>query len=352
MYKPVLAFLVAMQMASVASAKDFALATLKQASHPDFDMTGKNKGDAFYKLVHDSIAPAMEEAGADGGSKTNVTKLKAGQGVSVKLGEHNYNVHINFPRSEQGGRSYGWTSGKVGDWSDSMYLENLGSVMDDQNTTEIRKLYTVIIKMLGSSDPAGLEQLKPASQRVVTNFLAIYTAEEYRRIQKSTTHWDDALMQVTLLGAFHGGQETFEMFYTGDFTDTVKEKGPGVYQNGRPGPIASDANDKDADMTDYHQFSGKTPDQQGSNRSGINLTRKDFEKMGEAITTAEKKNANLKKIESIIKGDGDNVYADLADYFAAGRAKAKDADALAKAVADFQIDVFNDADKISKSLEK
>ena len=114
--------------------------------------------------------------------------------------------------------------------------------------------------------------------------------------------------------------------------------------------LAKKANDKDADMTDYHQFSFKTPDQQGSSRSGINLTRKDFQKMGAAITRFESKNKNLRKIEDIIRGQGSNVYSDLAKYFAEGKARQKDTAALAEAVADFQIDVFNDAGAISKSL--
>jgi len=120
MFKPTLALFIALQISSVASAKDFALSKslFKQKDNPTFDLTS---GDAetFYNYIHSKIAPKMKQNGE--GSEDNVTVLKSGGGVSVKLGEKNYNVHINFPASEMGGRSYGWTSGKVGDWSDSMY---------------------------------------------------------------------------------------------------------------------------------------------------------------------------------------------------------------------------------------
>lgn len=336
-------------LSSAASAKDFKLATLKQADNPTFDISKPRQAcGTYYDLVVDKIAPAMEAAPL-GASRTNVPKLKRGEGVSVKLGEGNYNVHINFPKSAQGGRSFGWTTGKVGDWSDSMYLRELAKLMDSRDEAEIKKFFKVVISMLGCSKPTGLESLKVATQRVATNFLAIYTAEGYRRIQSPRTEWDDALLQVTLLGAFHGGQDEFEMYYAGDFTDSTLEKDSGVYSRGGPGPLADEAEGKHADMEDYHQFSAKLPEEQGSKRSGINLTRKDFEKMGAAITRSEANNPNLKKIERII-GESRNVYAQLADYYATGKAKAEDTDVLDDAVAAFMIDTMDHANDISDKL--
>jgi len=261
-------------LATSSSAKDFELEVLPQAAHPNFilsDMIGQT----YFDVVHNNIAAAMEKEGAIR-TGSNEEKLKSGGGVSVYLAPNIYNIHINFPKSEMGGRSYGWTSGKVGDWSDSMYLNSIADVTKQESEKEIADLYKVLVNILGSSDSSGLSKLQPDTIRVATNYLAIHTAEQYRRIQKKTTRWDDALLQVTLLAAFHSGQEKFQMFYTGDFTDVVRKKNPGVYANGREGVLFDKAKKEAADLESYHQFSSKTPDLPGANRSGINVTRKDF----------------------------------------------------------------------------
>lgn len=342
------------QLASTAYAKEnleLLRENFKQAAAPTFDLNNE-KGQTFYDLVHDKIGPAMEEAGRSGSD--NEKTLRAGGGVSVKLDKNNYNIHINYPASEMGGRSYGWTSDETGDWSDSAYLKNIAELMDGRKQKEIRNFYQVVLNILGSSNPDGLGDLSTETQLLANNFLAIYTAEEYRRTQNENTRWDDALLQVTLLAAFHGGQDVFEMFYTGKFTKTTKRKNPGVYANGRPGPLANSAANKPADMQDYHQFSRKTPDMQGANRSGINLVRADFQKLGRAITEYLDESKNLAAIRKILKASkarvSNNVISDIAVYYAEGDAKAKDSAAMANAVTDFVMETFKNANAISETL--
>ena len=135
----------------------------------------------------------MESLALGAGKLPNQQALKEGLGVAVRLDDNNYNIHENFPKSAQGGRSYGWTSGQVGDWSDKTYLDNLARVVVEKDKDDLKNFYQTIIQVLGACDAEGLAALRnnydsktntgAPTQRVVTNFLAIYTAEEYRAIQ-------------------------------------------------------------------------------------------------------------------------------------------------------------------------
>jgi len=345
----------AVVMASV-HADDFPLAKLPSFAH-NFDLpkasdSGKN---TFYKFIHETLAPEMESLAPSAGKVPNQQALEQGLGVAVRLDDNNYNVHENFPKSAQGGRSYGWTSGQVGDWTDKMYLDNLALVIVEKDKNDLKNFYQTIIQLLGSCDAHGLATLTnnydPATktgvptQRVATNFLAIYTAEEYRAIQ-GTKNWDDAILEVTLLGAFHGGQTTFTKFHQGKFTtrSNVQETGnyyglPSKDKNGNVIPTIA----KDATMDDYWQIS-KT-----STRSGIHLTAEDYGKMGTAITkyeSAKAQNKILGSIQSIV-GSGPNVIQSISTYFTEGKADPSKTNTLAVAVAQFLDQVNADANAIT-----
>ena len=337
-------------------ADDFPLAKLPSFAH-NFDLTqasdsGKN---TFYKFIHETLAPEMESLAPSAGQVPNQQALEQGLGVAVRLDDNNYNIHENFPKSAQGGRSYGWTSGQVGDWSDKMYLDNLAIVIVEKDKNDLKNFYQTIIQLLGACDTHGLAALTNnydpktntgvPTQRVATNFLAIYTAEEYRAIQ-GTKNWDDAILEVTLLGAFHGGQTTFTKFYRGKFTtrSAVQETGnyyglPSKDKNGKVIPTVA----KDASMDDYWQIS-KT-----STRSGIHLTAGDYGKMGTAITRYESTKAHNKTLSLIqsIVGSGPNVIHSIATYFTEGKADPSKTNTLAVAVAQLLDQVNTDADVIT-----
>jgi hypothetical protein len=235
-----------------------------------------------------------------------------------------------------------------------MYLDNLFDVAAEKDTKDLHTFYQVLVQMLGASNADGedlsVEFLKKDTQRVATNFLAIYTAEQYRSIvPKPFKNWDDALLEVTLLGAFHGGQTTFAKYYLGEFTAQSKKQASGVYARVKPGTLFCDAKTKEAEMNDYWQFSFK-PD---SKQSGINVTRRDFELMGKAITEYEStvaKNKTLKRIQSVVGGDKSNVIKAISKYFTEGKSELSEIDDLAKDVADFMMDVRKDADDITEWL--
>ena len=87
-------------------ADDFTLAKLPSFAH-NFDLTkasdsGKN---TFYKFIHQSLAPEMESLAPNAGKLPNQQALEQGLGVAVRLDDNNCNIHENFPKSAQGGRS-------------------------------------------------------------------------------------------------------------------------------------------------------------------------------------------------------------------------------------------------------
>lgn len=336
--------------------KDFALPVLPQKSSPTFDMSRSDQSPiSYYDLVHQSIAPKMQSI-SDKATFNNEKVLKEGGGVSVRLSENNYNVHINFPNQATGGRSYGWTSGEIGDWSDAMYLDNLISALSSKDSNDIKRFYELVVTTLGSSQinspNLSIEHLKRPTQRVLSNFLAIYTAEQYRSIvPQPHFNWDDALLQTTLLGSFHAGQTTLTKYYLGTFTNKSRKQNSGVYDNFNraPGPTAHLSPVKAAEMRDYWQFSSNPE----SKQSGINITRFDFELMGKSITSYEsdKGNSNLKKIQQIVGGDSRNVIKSISKHFSRGQSKTSQTSELATLVGQFMIDVYQDANAITNWLQ-
>jgi hypothetical protein len=320
-------------------AADFSLPKLPRSKN-FYELSSYAGQNTYFDFMHETITPELKRlASEEEGRLSNEDGLAQGQGIGVKLDETNYNFHINFPAGDQGGRSYGWTGGKVGDWSDKMYLQELGKVMTADKSAELGRFYTTIIQLLGASNAEGIKSLEGDTQRVANNFLAIYTAEQYRAMVGSSK-WDDALLQVTMLGAFHGGQETFTKYYLGTFSEESFKQAPGVYKGKVEGVS------KPADFTDYWQFSAR----EDSKRSGINLTRGDFERLGKSITsyyTEVAKRSPLGAVQAIV-GESPNVIKAISQHFTEGKADVTQADALAAAVSKFLVRVNKDAPKITE----
>jgi len=331
-------------LTAAASAKDLSLPTLPRFENL-YDLNSYSGKSSYYDFMKSTIEPKIAGIAKEA-TQDNVGALKAGKGVAVELGLHNYNIHVNFPLNAQGGRSYGWTSGQVGDWSDLKYLQHLAQLVLANNPQDLNAFYETIVRILGGCNPQGIENLIPATQRVATNFVAIYTAEQYRAmIPNGIKNWDDALFQVTMLGAFHGGQSKFTMFYEGKFTVQTKRQAAGVYTPFGPGPTGKDASDKPASMDDYWQFS-RDPD---SHRSGVNETRGDFEKMGRAITKYEAsiQSQALAQVQAVV-GTSENVIETISKFFTTGQSKdTSKIDGLAKAVSSLMLEARGNADEIT-----
>jgi hypothetical protein len=332
---------------------DFTLPKLPRPEDRILDLKTLAGKSSFYDIMRSWLTPTLEKFAPQAkGPDTNQAELKAGHGVTVKLSQFNFNIHVNFPAKSVGGRSYGWTRGEVGDWSDATYLDHLAQAVKVDDVEEVAKFYMLLIRMLGAcsaeDEESSIETLANPTQRVATNFLAIYTAEEYRAMVPEQPHhgWDDALVQVTLLGAFHSGQSTLTKYYLGAFSNKSKKQGPGVYK----GPEADRAATKDAELNDYWQFSANPQ----SNQSGINETRGDFVQMGVKITKYAKANGTepLADIEAVV-GESDNVIQAVSQYFSNGRSNdISKIGTLANDVANFLTNIRQDADKITAWIQQ
>jgi hypothetical protein len=349
-----LAVLVALNVSfGVIAGTDFTLPKLPQPEDRTFDLKTVAGQRSYYDFMHSQLGPSIEKFAPQAkGPETNQSELKAGHGVTVKLSQFNFNIHVNYPNSSEGGRSYGWTRGEVGDWSDETYLEHLAAALKVDDADEIAKFYKLLIQILGACNAdhgeLSIETLSNPTQRVATNFLAIYTAEEYRAMVPVQPHqgWDDALLQVTMLGAFHSGQPTLTKYYLGKFSNKSKKQGPGVYR----GPNADSAAAKDAELIDYWQYSADP----NSKRSGLNETRGDFVEMGLKITKYAKSTGSkvVAKIEAVV-GESDNVIQAISQYFTSGRSKdISKIDQLADDVADLMTSIRQDAGKITAWIQQ
>lgn len=330
------------------SAKHFELKRLPHYEKADFDLGFYANRISYYDFVRKIVGPELQKKSKNIGGE-NEQVLKKGGGVSVRINEHNYHVHINYPNSPRGGRSYGWTLGSVGDWSDAMYLDELEKVIYQKSEPELAEIYSLVIDLLGASNPERFSNLDIQTQLVINNFLAIYTAEAYRAmVPNGHDNWDEALLEVTLLSAFHSGQNTLTKFYAGKFTDSSLKQDSGVYNRGQPGILADEARPKKAQLRDYWQFSAD-PD---SKRSGINLTRRDFEKMGQQITYYQRKikgNSDVETIFALVGGDRKNVFKAIAQYFGEGKSQdVRIIPQLNEVVTRFLIDVRRDAQEMTE----
>jgi hypothetical protein len=344
-----LAVLVALTLGSAAMAdSDFILPKLPQPEDRTFDLRMLAGQRSFYGFMQWHLGPTIDKFAPHAASPVdNPSELKAGHGVTVKLSPFNFNIHVNFPRQSMGGRSYGWTRGEVGDWTDEAYLDHLAAALKVDDVAEVAKFYKLLIRILGAcnaeDEESSIETLSNPMQRVATNFLAIYTAEAYRAMVPVDPHrgWGDALFQVTMLGAFHSGQPTLTKYYMGKFSNTSRKQGPGVYR----GPNADAAAAKAAELNDYWQFSADP----SSRRSGINETRDDFVEMGRSITKYARATGHpaVARIEAVV-GESDNVIQAISQYFTNGRSKdTSKIDRLANDVADLLTSIRRDADKIT-----
>jgi hypothetical protein len=354
MWRNRFAVFVALHLSFVAHADtDFTLPKLPKPEDRTFDLKTVAFQTSYYDFLHSKLGPSIEKFAPQAkGPETHQSELKAGHGVTVRLSQFNFNIHVNYPTNSLGGRSYGWTRGEVGDWSDQSYLDHLAAALTVDDSEEVANFYKLLIQILGACNAEdkvlSIETLANPTQRVATNFLAIYTAEAYRAMVPVNPHkgWDDALFQVTLLGAYHSGQPRLTKYYLGVFSNRSKKQGPGVYR----GPNSDRAEGKDAELNDYWQFSAN-PD---SRQSGINETRDDFVEMGKKITKYAKSTGNktAANIETVV-GESDNVIQAISQYFTNGRSKdLSRIDNLANDVADFMTSVRKDADKITVWIQQ
>lgn len=338
----VLIYLMTATMTTTASAKvyeDIPVARYKASYNLEH-----NKGQTFLKFMQTTLFAAISNEGPNQ-KNFEIAGVQAGEGVEVRLSKNVSTFHVGYKsfgtyQAERSGRSFsgvgyipGWDSvpGKkpvvkyVADASYNHYLSALEDYLEDSSETEIRNFYKALFEIILNSDSSTVAALNIDGQQVLGDFVAVYVAEQYRRMTKGngqgslgySPNWDDAHLQVTMLAPFHSGQDVKAMFYEGDFTSKIYRqinKVDGVstcvykqYNN----PFRQSLKLVSPSMKDYTQFNAECA------RSGVNMTRKDFTTMGAGITQRLKltDKALIKDLESALGNKvGRNFFDFTADY--------------------------------------
>lgn len=278
------------------------------------DDLSKNYNELSFYDLPDAIAKAGFKQGRY--DLSTFLALVSGGGVGVKIDNNNIAYNVNYgtgeyEKDEMTGRSFGEAPKRFAlDASDKHYLSILENYVRSESTNT-QHFYSAILHILLNNDTSEYSLISENGQAVATDFLAVYTAEQTRHLMADLKnhHWDEALLEVTLLSAFHAGQKDIMVMYDGELTSTTHQQTPGCNEN--------EKRSKKASMIDYWQFSTST-DPANCNRSGINITRRDFRALGAAITEYQRiANPELvANIESLLglRKESKNLFADLSKF--------------------------------------
>jgi len=320
------------------------------------DQLSQQAGLTFYDLPE-----KLAELGVGAGryDLTTFLALVSGGGVAVKINPSNYAYNVNYgtgemQHDEKTGRSFGEAPDRLAlDASDKHYLQILEDYVRSEGE-DIQDFYLAIMKILLNNDTSHYSKISEAGQAVGTDFLAVYIAEQNRHlmVDLQTHHWDEALLEVTLLSAFHAGQRKLMVMYNGELTDTTHQQTPGC-QAAQQQP-----REKKASMIDYWQFSTST-DPANCNRSGINITRRDFRSLGQAISDYEREH-NPELVEKVERHfnsqkQNGNLFAQLSAFlinFETPTELNRQQLQLAADFTEFLMQVRRDANKISQSIQE
>ena len=316
------------------------------------DELNKDPSVTFYDLPQAIMATHIGGGAFD---MSTIMALLSGGGVAVRIEDGSYAYNVNYgtgetPKDEMTGRSFGEAPGRRAlDASDAHYLTILEKYVRGAGEGS-RHFFHAILKMLMNSDPADYAQISDEGKAVAADFIAVYIAEQDRHLMADlqSHHWDVALLEVTLLSALHGGQSQVQVMYNDQLTPRPKKQ-----QNGCS---TTEAPEQQATMVDYWQFS-KSTDEANCNRSGINITKQDFRKLGRLITQFEKQKhpqlvSRIENNMGSVQKSG-NVFADLTRYlisYQAPRQMSAKQMELAEDFSEFLMQVRADADEISASI--
>lgn len=248
--------------------------------------------------------------------------LASGGGVSIKYHTGNYALNVHYDTvEERSGRSFGVGSTRpANDASDKDYLNDVQHYSRN-DAEDFNDFYRAMLETLLNSDASHYNRVEDEGQTVLTDFLAVFTAEQARNLMDGEVrpHWDAALLEVTLLAGFHSGQDEFKLYYqnpqTGETTftnETLKQT-----------PCAVPERTQRATMKDYWQFSRNITNTEHCRRSGINITKKEFRLLEQKINKYVAAN-NPELLENLqtamnLNRTPRNIYEALSQYLISDR---------------------------------
>lgn len=346
------------------------------SNEASFSLTDCN-GKSFLSFMKKSIYPALERESANRTTGQHIDAIRKGEGVELRLTEDVSTYHVKYKahneeKAERSGRSFSAVGSNpkrpsyVADASYSHYLDTFEAMYEDEE--ELKSFYEAILNVVAECDGSGFDELSQNTKQVAADFVAVYVAEQYRHLISGKGkrlgprhNWDDALLQVTLLASFHSGQTKNKngMFYEGTFTDQVFNQKYDVKENGESvsycvykqpkHPKRDELKKREIRLKDYWQFN-KTCD-----RSGVNVTRRDFTKMGQAITEwkAKGRNRTLLALKKNLESSSNNLYSAISSFFindSTPTSLEDSADDLIESIVKFLMEVRTDAVAITEDL--
>ena len=332
----------------------------------------------------------------------HLSDIRNGIGAELKLAPDVTTYHVKYAgpwqdKADRSGRSFGVVNDGpivpgqkvdyIADASYAFYLSELEEVLEDKEQAEI--FFKAIFKVIIKTDSSEFlnPRMRYHTKRVAADFVAVYVAEQYRRLLKydgqyvnyspqEIAHsswkararrkpWDGAHLQTTILANFHAGQSIPGMYFAGDYMTQPyhqKSKVDGedvcayeLLTNRNPwdDKLAKKAWQRPFKLKDYWQFGTEC-----GGRSGVNVTRSDFRKLGRQVTKWLNRNGHqddLAKIWTTSEqtiGTRRNVVDAIAHNIINDKAPESfaNADALVDALVDFVMLAREKADDISKDL--
>ncbi|MFK8139361.1 MAG: hypothetical protein AB8E15_13455, partial [Bdellovibrionales bacterium] len=298
-------------------------------------------------------------------------------GSNMKLADDNYayNVHYgkgNVDKDDRTGRSFG--ASRIFQATDSSYTHYLKTLEkyiknSPENSEDFIK---TIMEIITNSEPRNYEEVTDLGDAVLTDFVAIWTAEQTRNIMDGVVkpHWDAALLQVTLLSSFHAGQKNITMFYKDPLTNEAFFTDRAFSLAWPKKNRANESCDvdlesrkiRDASLTDYIGVHYMTFKHCG--RSGVNMSRKEWRKLGLSITNwlkgdpkgSVKLNSLVKSIEKYKKVSQKrlDIYRELAKLLISDKRPSKLSNwhVLSRQTADLLNYIRENAETITEQIRK
>lgn len=241
-----------------------------------------NREDKGWPLKNDmSVAVKEAKVSAAPFDLATLYALTSGLGVKVKIDDYNYNYHVLYktgktnPSEEvMSGRSFASSPiSKAQDATDPEYLRDLEKYL--KSTPDSRAFYKAMILALANNDPSGWKNITAEGQKVLSDFLTVYTAEADRHLMvnlKDGIHpWEIDLAAVTVVSAF--SIETGRVVVGGKALELNLGSWFAPSPNNRPG---------------------------GPQRSGIGITRNDRKLLQKSIQKYELQTSQGKKLIAAI----------------------------------------------------
>lgn len=284
--------------------------------------------------------------------------LASGGGVSIKYHTNNYALNVHYDTvEERSGRSFGvGPTRPANDASDKDYLNDIQHYSGNNNE-DLKDFYKAMFESLLNSDPSHYRRIEDEGQTVLTDFLAVFTAEQARNLMDGEVrpHWDAALLEVTLLAGFHAGQDEFKLYYKNPQTGEVSFTSETLKQT----PCAVPERTQRASMKDYWQFSRNITNTEHCRRSGINITKGEFRLLEKQINSYVARNhpellQNLQESMELNRTTR-NIYEELSKYLISPRSarslSEEKVDAITGAWLEFLNYVQENANEISLEIE-